>query len=292
MTFTTKHYMGDPHFGHMAMLRFQPKTRPFSSFEEMDQAIIERTKERVRKDDLLFILGDFAFSKDDEYVRHCFHELPGRKVLILGNHDLDRDGSVRKVIAKLPWYQPPTHAMSTKEDGGFVWLSHYGHRVWPGSHKGSFHFYGHSHNNLPPTGRSRDVGVDVPDMGLGPRTFAELIKNMVGSDASYLDEVEALTQEVAGILPSDPHFSLAVSPAYFSILQEALRQINDLIVRADVVGNFEITNVMVHDGQLYIRPRYRDYPAHLISMQQEIADIIGFAEAQADEIHWKENGDD
>ncbi|MGN8152499.1 hypothetical protein ACTJK5_09520 [Agrobacterium sp. 22094] len=180
MPFVRKHYMADPHFGHAAILRSQPVTRPFSTTEEMDAAIIEKVNERVETGDLLFILGDFAFSKDDEYLRHVFHSLRGRKVLVLGNHDVDNRGAVKKGIARLPWDIPPVMAMETKDgpNGSRVWLSHYAHRAWPAQHYGSYHFYGHSHGAIAHQGRSRDVGIDVPDMGFGPMTFEDLTKDM------------------------------------------------------------------------------------------------------------------
>jgi hypothetical protein len=31
---------------------------------------------------------------------------------------------------------------------------------------------------MPPLGRSRDVGVDLPDVDFSPRTFAELTANL------------------------------------------------------------------------------------------------------------------
>ena len=40
-------------------------------------------------------------------------------------------------------------------------LSHYGHRVWHGSHKGWIHLYGHSHDTLPSYGKSMDCGIDT-----------------------------------------------------------------------------------------------------------------------------------
>ena len=42
-----------------------------------------------------------------------------------------------------------------------IFLSHYSHRVWNGSHKGVIHLYGHSHGSIDDWGRSMDVGVDV-----------------------------------------------------------------------------------------------------------------------------------
>lgn len=180
MPFVRKFYMADTHFGHAAILRSQPATRSFETVEDMDAAIIERVNERVEKEDILFILGDFAFSRDDAYLQHVFHALRGRKVLIVGNHDVDNRGDVKKGIAALKWDVPPTAAMETKDGpkGSRVWLSHYAHRSWPAQHYGAYHFYGHSHGALPHVGRSRDVGIDVLDMGFGPRTFQELTEGM------------------------------------------------------------------------------------------------------------------
>lgn len=178
MGFTTKWYMADPHFGHEAALHWETTPRAFGSTEEMDKAIVDRVNERVKKD-LLFILGDFAVSNDPEYVAHVFHALGGRKVLVLGNHDLDSKGRVKPAIAGLPWDFPPVHAMETKDGGRRLYMSHYAHRVWPAGHHGAFHFYGHSHGNLPGVGRSRDVGIDCADMDFGPRRFDELTSGIL-----------------------------------------------------------------------------------------------------------------
>lgn len=180
MPYVRKWYMADPHFGHAAILRSQPISRPFATVEDMDAAIIERVNERVAPCDLLFILGDFALTKDDAYLEHIFYSLRGRKVLVLGNHDVDNRGAVKKGIARLPWDVPPAAAMETKDgpQGSRVWLSHYAHRAWPAQHYGSYHFFGHSHGALPCVGRSRDVGIDVPEMGFGPLQFEDLTEGM------------------------------------------------------------------------------------------------------------------
>jgi len=179
MAFTRKWYSADLHLGHAGILNFGLPTRSsFTSTEEMDKVIIEKINERVAPTDLFYILGDFAHTSDVEYVRHCFHAMNGRKVLIVGNHDLDKKGRLAKVVRDLPWDIPPTPAMETHDNDKRIHLSHYAHRVWPASHHGSYHFYGHSHAALPGIGRSRDVGIDMPDVGFGPMLFTDLIKGM------------------------------------------------------------------------------------------------------------------
>jgi calcineurin-like phosphoesterase family protein len=50
-----------------------------------------------------------------------------------------------------------------KVDGIRIVMLHYSMRVWPASHYGALHFYGHSHGNLLGDRQSLDVGVDCWD---------------------------------------------------------------------------------------------------------------------------------
>ncbi len=175
MSFTAKFYIADSHFGHEAVIRHC--NRPFQTVEDMDEALILRWNERVKPTDMVFHLGDFSLA-DVDRTREIFARLNGRKYLITGNHDLDNRGRLHKRVRDLEWAAPPTAGMETTDGGCRLYLHHYACRVWPAGHYGAWHFFGHSHGNLPPQGRSRDVGVDVPDVGFAPRTFAELTKDM------------------------------------------------------------------------------------------------------------------
>jgi calcineurin-like phosphoesterase family protein len=175
--FRRKLYTADHHFGHALMLTHPG--RPFSSTEEMDERLIEAWNAVVGESDIVYHLGDFSMSLgDEERVRTIFSRLKGQKKLVLGNHDHRKANAIHPTLARLDWLGTPTTALETTDHGRRVFLSHYAHRVWPGCHKGAVHFFGHSHGNLPPQGRSRDVGVDCPDTGFAPRTFEELTANM------------------------------------------------------------------------------------------------------------------
>ncbi len=182
MAFTRKFYVSDTHFGHEAIIGFS--RRPFSSINQMDRVLIETWNSVVTSQDIVYILGDFAFGSAD-YVASVFHALRGRKILITGNHDVDGDGRTLPQIADLPWDRPPTPVFETSDEGQQIFLSHYAHRVWPSSHRGSFHFYGHSHGNVPDVGLSRDVGVDVDDVLYTPRPFTHLVKRLPGLEAAF-----------------------------------------------------------------------------------------------------------
>lgn len=170
MSFTKKFYTSDHHFGHQSVISHC--SRPFTSVDEMDAAMIERWNAVVGDTDIVYCLGDFSLH-GVERTKEIFDQLRGRKHLVLGNHDLDNKGRPHKRIRDLDWAATPAHAIETTDGGVRVYLHHYACRVWPSSHYGAIHFYGHSHGRLPGVGKSRDVGVDMPDIRFAPKTFAE-----------------------------------------------------------------------------------------------------------------------
>jgi calcineurin-like phosphoesterase family protein len=183
MSFTRKLYVSDTHFGHEAIIGHCG--RPFTSVKEMDGFMINAWNSVVRDGDLVYHLGDFAIA-DPEHAKRVFHQLRGRKVLILGNHDTRRGPQdVYQHILDLPWDQPPLESLEVKDEGCRLFLSHYAHRTWQGSHReNSYHFYGHSHAKIPHLGRSRDVGVDCEDVAFTPRTFKELTACLPGLETA------------------------------------------------------------------------------------------------------------
>ena len=177
MAYTRKFYTSDTHFGHQGMLVFGG--RKFKDTMGMDELLIKRWNEVVGSSDIVYHLGDFAFQLDNtERVHGIFHRLNGRKFLIIGNHDVRKDGTLHPTIAALPWEAEPQQMLEVKDEGSRVILCHYSLRVWNASHHGSYHFYGHSHGKLPPQGLSRDVGVDVPDTNFQPRDFKQLTRGL------------------------------------------------------------------------------------------------------------------
>ena len=74
-------YIADMHFGHKNIIRYD--NRPFGSVEEMDKALIQLWNETVGSDDIVYILGDFSWYKEDKtaFILGC---LKGHKVLVKG----------------------------------------------------------------------------------------------------------------------------------------------------------------------------------------------------------------
>lgn len=158
-------FTADTHFGHANIIRHC--ARPFETVEEMDAALIDLWNSRVGPNDEIYHLGDFAFKADPDRVEKLFRRLRGKKHLIIGNHD-------GAATLRLPWASEPVDRRIVRVPGVDVpvVLDHYAMRVWPRSHHGAIHLYGHSHGTLPGHGRSIDVGVDVH--GYRPVELAEI----------------------------------------------------------------------------------------------------------------------
>lgn len=86
----------DPHFNHRNMaevftLSDGSKARPFTSVEEMDQTLLSNYREAVGEEDVVWWLGDVCFKPHQQMI-DLIASLPGRRHLILGNHDRENVG--------------------------------------------------------------------------------------------------------------------------------------------------------------------------------------------------------
>ncbi len=151
-------FTADTHFGHANIIRYCK--RPFANAGEMDEFIIGEWNKVVGKNDVIYHLGDFS-RKDRGLAEWILKRLNGRKFLCLGSHD--------KHMLKLAGYFEEIRESFLLDIGKnqFVFLSHYLHKVWPRSHYGSWHLFGHSHgrmnNYARQEGKLLDVGVDNHD---------------------------------------------------------------------------------------------------------------------------------
>ncbi len=162
-------YTSDSHFGHKNILKYC--NRPFSNVTEMDEALISNWNKVVRKDDIIYHLGDVAFCCDIDYALSIMKKLNGIKHLIVGNHD--------QLALQMNDIRPGTWASINQLseliiiNQKFV-LCHYPMRSWNGSNKNSIHLFGHVHGNMPSYGKSFDVGVDC--WNYTPVSFNQVIE--------------------------------------------------------------------------------------------------------------------
>ncbi len=153
LTFVSGHkiwFTSDTHFGHDG----EARRRGFASAREHDEELIQNWNAFVKKDDVIFHLGDFTCNAKSDVQERVFRRLNGKKYLVLGNHDND-------ATLALGWAAPPVQRMIVQIGKQEHVLDHYAGRTWYGSFHGSIQLYGHSHGRMPETRQSCDVGVDV-----------------------------------------------------------------------------------------------------------------------------------
>lgn len=147
-------FTSDTHWGHSNILKYC--NRPFANIEEHDAELIRRWNSKVSADDEVWHLGDFAFG-NQQRIPDIVAQLNGRIHFIFGNHDN------RKVFKNFKCFETMQDVAEIKVGSDHVFLSHYAHRAWNHSHRGSYHLFGHTHGTLPPHERSLDAGVDCWD---------------------------------------------------------------------------------------------------------------------------------
>jgi calcineurin-like phosphoesterase family protein len=155
-------FTSDTHYNHKNIAgkevsRWTDGFRKFTSVQQMNEALITNINKYVKEDDTLYHLGDFAFG-DANVIREFRNSLICKNIhLILGNHDEEIEDSLelQELFTSVGYVY--TGYIGKQQ----FHLSHYSHRIWPKSHRGTIHLYGHSHGSIPDYGRSMDVGVDT-----------------------------------------------------------------------------------------------------------------------------------
>ncbi|WP_157979327.1 metallophosphoesterase [Rhodoferax ferrireducens] len=151
----------DLHFLHTNIIGYCD--RPFFNVDSMTDALMA-TLQKVPKDELILFGGDMAMGNYEKTVE-LIRLLPGRKILIAGNHDLTRDGKCKlaceehlfeAVVPFLAWlgYQ-----------GRLVVVSHYPILV-PETYKNTpiLNYHGHLHEKTLPSTlmvKYMNVGWDI-----------------------------------------------------------------------------------------------------------------------------------
>ena len=146
-------FTSDTHFGHENIIRFC--NRPFSNAQEMNAELIRRWRETVPEDGIEFHLGDFAHGSSRLW-NHILCVLPGRKYLILGNHDMK---SVSQGFMSL--FELVTQQMTTRVGGQTIVLNHNPFLCYGGSYRNVWQLFGHVHS-----GPVSHTGIDHPRLNM------------------------------------------------------------------------------------------------------------------------------
>ena len=173
------YFTADTHFCHISVINYC--NRPFSTVEDMNEKLIENWNSCVKKNDEIFILGDFLYRGSATDANNILSRLNGRKYLIKGNHD--------KIIKDKAFNQ-----------NNFVWIKdyhvlkyqkmkiilfHYPIFEWDGYFENSVHLYGHVHNsgNSPEQkGRFDFLGKNAINVGVDVNNYCPISIDRIIND--------------------------------------------------------------------------------------------------------------
>jgi len=137
--------ISDTHFGDAKIIDIVK--RPFNSVEEMDATLIRNWNKVVTDNDLVYILGDFAFKNPEYYL----NQLKGRKILVKGNHD----NNIKGIVCR--HFESTSDYLDTTINNQRYIMCHYPISSWNGAFRGVIHLYGHVHRLGHISGRDLEI---------------------------------------------------------------------------------------------------------------------------------------
>lgn len=162
----TTWFISDTHFGHEKIIEYED--RPFAGVEEMDRLMIQNWNQKIKKDDLVYHLGDFGFHKKDR-LRGILSELNGLKILVRGNHDFKPVGMMNLGF----------HACV---ESAFVRIGchdcYLSHEPFPMSAPNTWMIHGHVHSKWSVLPFDRKICVAVENWDYAPIAESQLISIM------------------------------------------------------------------------------------------------------------------
>ncbi len=144
-----KYYISDCHFFHENIIKGMDN-RPFSSVQEMNEAMIEKWNARIKGHDEVYILGDFSFGSAEE-TQKILSRLKGKLYLVLGNHD----SFAHKTSFNRERFREISPMMITSDNHRQIVMCHYPMLFYPGQFQitaagkaKTYMLYGHVHNTF------------------------------------------------------------------------------------------------------------------------------------------------
>ena len=170
-------FCSDHHFGHRNIINFKDNEgnplRPFDTWEEMDETLVNNHNKVVGQKDRVYFLGDVAMNRSQ--IR-TVGRLNGRKVLIRGNHDIFK-------LKDYTDYFDDIRAYKIYPNHGII-CSHIPVHPNQISNRFGYNVHGHLHCNFVTekegwkTKDKRYLNVCVEQTNYTPITFEEVLKRL------------------------------------------------------------------------------------------------------------------
>jgi calcineurin-like phosphoesterase family protein len=151
----------DIHFGHKNIIKYAG--RPFDDVSAMHYALITAYKKLVAPEDVVIWNGDISFMGLTP-TNEILASLPGYKIHIVGNHDIDRSGKLIKFDV-----DERHMCYAVMLDGVQLLFTHYHMDVVP---KGAVNVHGHIHQQ---TANPWNINVCVEHTNYAPMLLTDLL---------------------------------------------------------------------------------------------------------------------
>ncbi len=159
-------FWSDHHFFHANIILPTYSDRPFKDVGHMNQMLLKNYASKIKEDDIVVFGGDIAF-KEFDLVDNWITTLPGKKIWVVGNHDVNKTK-----LVNFHWADEVCAVFTFKYNEIEYIVSHYPihDSLIP---KGMINIHGHTHRY-----DMKDVHLNmcVEKTNYQPEQFLDLIK--------------------------------------------------------------------------------------------------------------------
>lgn len=139
----------DTHFFHKNVIKYT--NRPFADQFEMNDYMVTQYNNIVSDNDIVIFGGDVSFKGDSE-TNLLLDQLKGTKIQIVGNHDINRDGKLKKLN-----FDYTLLFLIINYNHQKLYFTHYPLDKVPSN---GINCHGHIHQHNPPTKDHRNISVE------------------------------------------------------------------------------------------------------------------------------------
>ena len=184
------YFTADTHFLHNQILAYD--SRPYLDMDAMIRDMIQRWNQTVRKTDIVYHVGDFAFGHPRRWAP-IVKKLQGRITLIRGNHDLQNGATASRLTVENSALFNDVGDIEQISLGGIpIVICHYPYTCLDGDDRikdmrpkdnGKWLIHGHTHKRPVVTDRQINVGTML--WGYKPVSQKEIC-NLIQKDVGPL----------------------------------------------------------------------------------------------------------
>lgn len=156
----------DIHFSHKNIMKYSG--RPYPSPDLMNECLMGNYRNIVTDNDIVIFGGDISFTNDQE-TNDMLDHLPGYKIQIVGNHDMDRKGKLRKMN-----FDERHLSLVVNHNGKQLLFTHYPLTTVP---EGCINVHGHIHQHPAPS--ANHINICVEHTNYAPKLLTEMLAQVL-----------------------------------------------------------------------------------------------------------------